>query len=706
MGVKKETRESRPLIPAASLRPRRMPSKARCSLNAVILGAIIIVLANHWRLALHRVEDLNANHLSSSLNEFVSSRFDLQNKMNNQLGDPYILSPFCGGCYRSRNNKKTPCVDIILERQQKEENLSLSSAARKVAKEIQECKLCDPEYCWENYFNETRKNDGGQQQHNRNHNFENYQTKYWRFDRSKPKFTHPTTLSLPSIPSQNRIPPSRFKNISAYFMEKYASSPLGFDSGIDFLVEYNPGLAVIPSKMKENLPVEAVYLVSLRVTPANNCFPQNEYQKLPKEVREAVYQGMKNHLGLALLDENYQILPGYDVVIQLDNQLGLERTMKKFDSPTFMDYRLFLLNGEIYLHANVDTVAVSKIELRAKGFGNDNENTAHEEGIVAGSEDRLDRPYKLKNLYGMDNLEVTLLRQFITIWSGGITGKNYALFAVPNTTQPDAPDSIYVEIKITPNHHVQQVLPDEYDQINLTKVFGLIWKPGTKKSRVANIDKVSQRSMKLIGDMTKSDVAPIPSFSTVDEYWFPGGRSPFKENAHGGACCVSFSLDEINVGGAQNNHHESLLVGIAHTKVPWQPWYSKAHIPKERKDLVPHTHYVSFFYAFDPRPPFQLRARSGYFCLGFADSIDSGEGGTFNQHSILTHDRPLLQHNETFLCPQIEYISTFIEKAGDSSKTVVGYGLNDCTSRLVEVEKKEIVRMLYPDPFDMVFEPF
>ena len=54
----------------------------------------------------------------------------------------------------------------------------------------------------------------------------------------------------------------------------------------------------------------------------------------------------------------------------------------------------------------------------------------------------------------------------------------------------------------------------------------------------------------------------------------------------------------------------------------------------------------------------------------------------------------------------MHFISTFIEKAGDSSKTIVGYGLNDCTSRLVEVEKKEIVRMLYPDPFDMVFEPF
>jgi hypothetical protein len=30
--------------------------------------------------------------------------------------------------------------------------------------------------------------------------------------------------------------------------------------------------------------------------------------------------------------------------------------------------------------------------------------------------------------------------------------------------------------------------------------------------------------------------------------------------------------------------------------------------------------------------------------------------------------------------------------------------LNDCTPRIVEVEKQEIVRLLFPDPMDMLFE--
>ena len=52
----------------------------------------------------------------------------------------------------------------------------------------------------------------------------------------------------------------------------------------------------------------------------------------------------------------------------------------------------------------------------------------------------------------------------------------------------------------------------------------------------------------------------------------------------------------------------------------------------------------------------------------------------------------------------MSFISSFIEKADDSSKTAIGYGLNDCTGRLVEVDKKDIVRLLYPEPMDMVFE--
>ena len=212
--------------------------------------------------------------------------------------------------------------------------------------------------------------------------------------------------------------------------------------------------------------------------------------------------------------------------------------------------------------------------------------------------------------------------------------------------------------------------------------------------------------MRTVGNITEVSDAPLPSFPNVDAIWYPGNKAPFKESVHGGACCVLFTKDELNIGGSQSNHHESLLVGIAHTKVPWRPWYNRAS--QQDKELLPHTHYVTLFYAFDAYPPFKLRARSGFFCLGFVpetndNSLPASEGGRFNPHNVLTRNRKLRQNNETFDCPQMSFVSSFTQKADDASRLVIGYGLNDCTGRLVEVTKQEVVRLLFP-PLDMVVE--
>ena len=43
-----------------------------------------------------------------------------------------------------------------------------------------------------------------------------------------------------------------------------------------------------------------------------------------------------------------------------------------------------------------------------------------------------------------------------------------------------------------------------------------------------------------------------------------------------------------------------------------------------------------------------------------------------------------------------------MEKADDATSVVIGYGINDCTSRILEVKKEEIVRMLFSH--DLVLE--
>ena len=483
------------------------------------------------------------------------------------------------------------------------------------------------------------------------------------------------------------------------------------NSTLGFLMEYNPGLVRIPAGMLGRLPGGATYLLSLRVTPANNCFGEEVYEGLDPEVWKAVYFTRANHLALALLDGGLRIMTGYEAVIDLGRDLDLMRAK----GPVFMDYRLFVLNEEIYLHANADTVVVSRLSLGAGGGGGDDGGDARTCADIA--KEAVERqkwgwemPCRLNNLYGRDDdggLRVTLMRQFNTVWSGGRAGKNYALFSLPNATHPDAPGPVYAEIDIFPRHRVQRILPDVHDEL--------------AKRRKDNIDRVNVRQVREVGNATLSDGAPpLPSFFNVDahEDWFPGASAPFKESAHGGACCVSFSPDELNSGGTtgrggdRRNSGESLLVGIAHSKVVYRPWYRRPNTPQEEKDRVPHTHYVTLFYAFDAHPPFTVRARSGYFCLGHAPPLPSGgggelpptEGGVFSPYSALTRNRNLRQNNVTFDCPQISFVSSFIEKAGDTSRTIVGYGLNDCTGRLVEVRKSEIVRLLYPDPMEMLFE--
>jgi hypothetical protein len=212
--------------------------------------------------------------------------------------------------------------------------------------------------------------------------------------------------------------------------------------------------------------------------------------------------------------------------------------------------------------------------------------------------------------------------------------------------------------------------------------------------------------MKTIGNITEVSSSPFPSFFNVDTSWYPGNKAPFKEMVHGGACCVEFTKEQLNIEGVNNKHEGSLLVGIAHTKVPWRPWYNQA--TEQEKALLPHTHYVSLFYAFDPHPPFQIRARSGFFCLGFVpetsdNTLPASEGGRFNPHNVLTRNRKLQQNGITFDCPQMAFVSSFTRKANDAESVVIGYGLNDCTGRLVEVTKEEVVRLLFP-PLDMVVD--
>lgn len=83
-------------------------------------------------------------------------------------------------------------------------------------------------------------------------------------------------------------------------------------------------------------------------------------------------------------------------------------------------------------------------------------------------------------------------------------------------------------------------------------------------------------------------------------------------------------------------------------------------------------------------------ARSGSFCFGFPDKEEAKE----NYYSNLTLAKTLTM-GEPESCPVVTFVSGITEKAGDPSKVIFGYGINDCTSRFVEVDKSELVRLLF-----------
>lgn len=273
------------------------------------------------------------------------------------------------------------------------------------------------------------------------------------------------------------------------------------------------------------------------------------------------------NFGIALLDSNYQIIPGYNAVIDLDVQLEVKRYKYKGE-PTFSDYRFFVLNDELYLHVFSDTVLVTKIKLRAKGFGIDDTAPDDDEEVHNQTTNYGEQQYKLKNLHGGDKLEVTLMHQFNSIW-GRVDEeklkkenkrwmnfeKNFALFSLPN-------GNIYAEIAIWPEHVVRQIDPNEHDALPSSH-----YPIKKRERRNFRVDVMVQRRIKTLNETTSAR-SPLPSFFTVDEHWFPGKQNPFKAFAHGGACCVPFSLNDfVDYPHDAWDGIDSVMMGVAHNTI-------------------------------------------------------------------------------------------------------------------------------------------
>ena len=198
---------------------------------------------------------------------------------------------------------------------------------------------------------------------------------------------------------------------------------------------------------------------------------------------------------------------------------------------------------------------------------------------------------------------------------------------------------------------------------------------------------------------TIDSTVPPPSFHTMEELDL-GNRHSFFESPfttdRGGACCVPISDPRRSTHGNSN-----LLLGISHTKTPFQR--------KKLENITEGNHYLSRFYAFENEAPYRVVALSGYFCLpanpfltDLASTGTDGNAGHDTDHNPLVGLplwRPLSLGGTTYLeCPAIHFVTGMTEKAGDNSRMIVAYGVSDCTSWFIEVDKSDVIELLFFGP--------
>ena len=146
----------------------------------------------------------------------------------------------------------------------------------------------------------------------------------------------------------------------------------------------------------------------------------------------------------------------------------------------------------------------------------------------------------------------------------------------------------------------------------------------------------------------------------------------------GSTCCV----DILHQG-------QRYLLGISHPKTP----YPGKFLPS---NVVPNT-YFSRFYAFQDQPPYTVVARTGKFCLGYPAKDDNSQ-----QHPLWdltasnrTHDYLMFGGTHMRTCPRIHFVLGMVDKYNDDDKIVVSYGVGDCLSRFVELDKADIAKLLW-----------
>jgi hypothetical protein len=283
--------------------------------------------------------------------------------------------------------------------------------------------------------------------------------------------------------------------------------------------------------------------------------------------------------------------------------------------------------------------------------------------------------------YRMENFRLFALNNQVYVASSGVIIPIY--LEVPTDTRNKLtlpslfPSNLTIISRSTasclPNDHVRRKAKNlNYfvdDETN--KIMVEVWPMGPKFP--VDVDAMCHTESKdQIGPNKES--LPEPSFRTVDELQL--GNEHVISGDRGGACCLKYQSDDVLNG-------TKLLLGVSHERV---------HINK--LDLVGEIEQHSFFsrfYAMEATAPYKPVARTGKMCFGFP----TPEEGVANPYA--TMNMVQLEIGDTYNCPRAHLVTGISYKADDPETVIIGYGVNDCVPRFIEVRLVDVLELLFPD---------
>lgn len=433
------------------------------------------------------------------------------------------------------------------------------------------------------------------------------------------------------------------------------------------------------------------YVATYRAYLGCNCFGSD------KKDRELMRAGEQiTYLAIALLNSTLDVVEGTDVLIDLNAGPGRGAYGRQF----IEDCRINLIKGGIYLLCNEE---MKRVKI-----------TRTQEPLSSSLYQPYQRPkqkmpYVYPNVHG-DGLTITLLSHKVKV--GG--GKNFNIFRSTqqefkskqqqNTTvemvkvekevysESQTLQKYYLQIWPHPHKYTQLYVPDGRD-FKGNEIGNVLRDPETK-------EKFPEEIAPQLGGLPHSTFDTPDSKHTISKCTVPKQMNcsepievPFfnDEADHGTACCVKVTLPQ----GKKTDPGREVMVGITHQKLSPRSNFWLLDV-KRRYENFGIDRFVSRFVAYETQHPFNIVARSGWFCLGFAtDPIELNHP----QRSTLAGQNTQFRldlFDDVYECPVIHFASGFSEFVGNSSRAIIGYGVNDCHPRMFVVEKDEIVRMLTP----------